>query len=384
MNLFERLKRSRQLARLRRQVKRAPSPASYGTLAERYIAQGELETALVVAEAGLELFPNSERLAHVRIFAKKKNLSGQIRKLKQDLLRRPSPLAFTQLAQIYRELGNVDDALEIASECAERFPLNENPYLIQGEIRLERFLRDQIAKDAMLADTALRKVVRLNGHNLKAHLLLAETNYLVGSMGECRKHLRAVLQIMPTAQEVQEFLRAFDLANAMPSEEVEFEELAKFIEEAGAFANPPEAFPSLHPHTRRAREAPRAELDVESLKEQIVQLGEQIGVRNSLVLDREGEILADFSRPDSLSRRQFAELVNDVRDTADDASRRMDTGALVRAEIEGPTGNVTVVRVRNLTIAILYSDPLRTERVWEMLQDFIARNLTTSREAAHA
>jgi len=123
--LVEQLKRWRDLARLKSQVRRAPSPATYGGLAERLIALGETDEALLVAEEGLEVFPDADRLHAVQLFAKKGRLSGQIRKLREDLQRRPNPLTYAQLAQVYRELGSYDEALGIAAECAERFPLNE-------------------------------------------------------------------------------------------------------------------------------------------------------------------------------------------------------------------------------------------------------------------
>ena len=43
-----------------------------------------------------------------------------------------------------------------------------------------------------------------------------------------------------------------------------------------------------------------------------------------------------------------------------------------------------MLRVQRLTVGALYSEPLRTERVWEMLQDVTARNLTAPPEVAHA
>ena len=385
MSIGEKLKRWRDLGRLRRQTHKAPSPSAFGELAERLISLGETDDALAVAEEGLRTFPDSERLSQVKLFAKKGRLTGQLRKLRDDVVRRPSPLVYTHLAAIYRELGNQDDALQTAQECAERFPLNENPYLIQGEIRLERFVRDLIAKDAILAEQALRRVTRINGHNVRAHLMLAELYWLVGAVPACRRHLRSVLTITPTAKDVQEFVREVGAPDAADSaEDVDFEEMAKSVEENGAFAQPVERFPSLRTGAAQQSRS-RTRLDVETLKGEIAGLGTNDGVRNSIVIDKDGEVLADYTDGMGLTRKQFAELVTSVSATADDASRRMDTGALVRAEIESPTGNVTVARVRNLTIGILFTDPLRSDRVWEILQDFVARNLTTSeREGAHA
>jgi predicted regulator of Ras-like GTPase activity (Roadblock/LC7/MglB family) len=385
VSIGDRLKRWRDLARLRRQARCAPSPSAFGELAERLISLGETDAALGVAEEGLGHFPDSERLSQVRLFAKKGRLTGQLRRLRDDVVRRPTPVVFTQLAAIYRELGQHDDALQTAQDCAERFPLNENPYLIQGEIRLERFLRDFIARDAVLAEAALRRVTRINGHNVKAHLLLAELYWLVGAVSSCRRHLRSVLTITPTARDVQDFVREVGAPDAAETDAQEdFEELARSVEEQGAFVHPAERFPNLR-GTQGDAPRTRARLDVESLKTEVVELGSHQGVRNSIVLDKDGEPLADCTDGMGLTRKQFAELVTSIAATADDASKRMDTGALVRAEIESPSGNITVARVRNLTIGILYADPLRGDRVWEILQDFVARNLTTTeKEGARA
>lgn len=386
VKIGERLRKWREVSRLRRQTRNAPSPSAFGELAERLIAFGEVEEALAAAEEGLRTFPDSERLAQVRLFAKRGRLSGQLRRLREDVQRRPTPVVYSQLAALYRDLGQTDDALQTAQECAERFPLNEGPYLVQGEIRLERFLRDSIARDAILAEQALRRVTRINGHNVRAHMLLAEIYWLLGDLAACRRSLRSVLAVTPAARDVQEFIRELGNPDASPEPDAAqpLEELAQQVEETGAFARPPERFPShRQPGSPDAR--PRARLDVESLKAQIVELGSHDGVRNSIVLDKDGESLADYTDGAGLTRRQFAELVTAVSATADDASRRMDTGALVRAEIQSPSGNVTVARVRNLTIGLLYADPLRSERVWEILQDFVARNQAAAeREGASA
>jgi tetratricopeptide (TPR) repeat protein len=381
---MERLKRWRGLSRLRRQTRRAPSPAAYGELAERLIALGEVEPALRIAEEGLELFPDSERLAHVRLFAKKGRLAGEIRRLRDDLQRRPNPATYVRLAGLYRELGSHDEALAIAAECAERFPLNEAPYLVQGEIRVERFRRDLIAKDGVIAEAALTKVVRLNSHNVAAHVRLAELYWLVGMTGACRRHARHVASVAPPSRALQDFLRDLD-GTPVESEETEsFAELIETVERNGVFANDPAAFPDPDARVAADRSRPRGRVDESRSREQMAAFGDHAGVRNAVLLDRDGAVIADFTIDGSLSKGQFAELVCGIRDVADEASRRMDTGALVRADVEGPGGNVVLARARGLTIALLYRDPLRGDRAWEIVQDFVARNLAVGREEAHA
>lgn len=371
MRFVEWLRRWREVSRLRGRLRRSPSPAAFGDLAERLIAFGDAEAALRVADDGLATFPDSERLAQVRLFVKRGPLNTRLRKLRDDLARRPTPSAYERLAETYRELGSVGDALATAEECAERYPLHESPHLVQGEIRLDRFRQDLIARDAVRAEQSLGRVARINARCVKAHLLLAELHWLVGDRTTCRRHLRAVLDVTPGARDVQDFLRG--IAEGGADDDLDFAERARAVEERGSFAEAPEAFPGA-----AARPGPRtpARLDVEEFKLRMTDLAGARGVRNTIVLDRDGAILADASDGAGLTRGQFGELVATVATVSDDAGRRMDTGALVRAEVDSPSGHVTVARVRHLTVGILYGDPLRPEPVWEALQDAVARSLT--------
>ncbi len=379
MRLLERLRRHREITRLRAEVRRTPAPAAFGALAERLLAHGRLDEALAAAEEGLRLFPDADRLAHVRSFVKRKTLAGSIRRLRGELGRRPSPVAYVHLAEIYRELGSEDEALETATQCAERFPLNEAPYLIEGEIRLERFLRDRIAKDGELAEAALRRATRINAHSIKGALLLAELYHLVGAVGACREQLGVVLAANPAAPGVQEFLDGLDAAGG-DAPEPDFYDLVRAVESEGEFARDPAAFPAAI--GAGPRRPARRRVDVDGVADAVVRLGIEDGMRNSVVLDADGVVIAQQGTPLGLAPDAFAELVRRLRAIADDASRRMDTGALVRAEIDGPSGSVTVMRLRSLTVGALYSEPLRADRVWEMLQDCSAPHVTPVREEA--
>jgi tetratricopeptide (TPR) repeat protein len=382
--IVERLKRWRGLARLRRAVDRSPTPASFADLAERQIALGEIDEALRTAEEGLELYPESDRLVHVRAYAKKGRLSGQIRGLKDDVARRPTPLAYAQLAQLYRELGGHDEALAIAAECSARFPLNEAGYVVQGEIRAERFRRDLVARDAVIAEEALTKVVRLNPQNAAARLLLAELHWLVGDAAGCREHLGQALAISPTAADAAKFLADLEEPHAAAgASAAPFDSLAQVVEENRAFAGDPSRFPA---STERASKSAssRSRFDAEGVKRAMEALGEREGVKNAVLLDKDGASVAEFAREGGLAPAGFIELVTGVRDVADDASRRMDTGALVRVEIEGPGGNVAVALSRGFTVAILYAAPLRVERALEFLQDLVARTPASAHGEARA
>jgi tetratricopeptide (TPR) repeat protein len=383
--IVERLKRRFVLARLRRAAARSPSPSTYGALAERQIALGDVGDALRTAQDGLDRFPDSERLAHVCVYAKKGRLSGEIRRLRDEIARRATPLAYAQLAELYRELGSDVEALAIAAECAARFPLNEAGYVVQGEIRAERFRRDLVARDAAIADEALTKVVRLNPQNVAALLVLAEIRWLIGDAAGCRGRLREALAIAPAAHDVRTFLEELDAARCAEDEAIgAFDSLAETVEANRAFANDPSRFPAASERDTTGAEPSRAKCDAAGVRRTMAALEGSDGAKNAVLLDRDGGPLAEFAGKDGLAPARFVEMVKGVRDVADDASRRMDAGALVRVEIEGPCGNVTVVRSRELTAALLFTAPLRAERAGEVLRLLVARAPNGARRALRA
>jgi hypothetical protein len=388
LRLIERWKRYREVRRLRAAVRASPSPRSFGALAERYVAHDRLRDALAVAEKGLHRFPDSERLQQVRSFALRKSLSGRIRRLRAEIERRPTPFAYTRLAEIHRELGDDDEALDLATTCTQQFPLNAQPLLVEGEIRVERFLRDVVAQDGILAATALRRVLTLNGASVKAHVLLAELYHLVGAVADCRRHLHVVLAERGEEHDVRAFVASLgdgawdaDLEELTPDA---FETLARAVEESGEFVGDPATFPAIVQHGPASRRIRALAIDLDGLSRDVARAGRSLGMRNTVLLDRDGRVLAEHCDDGGMAREDFAHVVRQLRSTADDTSRRMDAGALVRTELEGPAGDLTVMRVQRLTVGALYSEPLRAARVWELLQDLTARNLSPRPEVAHA
>ncbi len=335
-----------------------------------------------MAESGLAVFPSNERLERVRTFAKKQELSGRLRHLKQETRLRPSPEAYTELATIYRDLGDDGAAMETAAICAKRYPRHEGPHLITGQLRLDRFVRDKVAKDVVLAHEALERVLTIDKHSTRASLMLAEIHYLVGDMRRCREHLQQVVALMPSARHVHAFLRAGE-GRTRDDSDPGLRSLAERVEQRGEFANPVSGFP----RTGESGGGPAArklKLDTSGLRAQLGALGNERGIANVIVMDREGDVLADHAGASGMDREDFCELVASIGETSDDASRRMDIGTLVRAEIVGPGANLTVARLRSLTVAVLYNEPLKPDEVWTRVQDFVARNLTAGGDTAGA
>jgi tetratricopeptide (TPR) repeat protein len=396
VSVFSTLFRFGELGRLRKAAKKRPTPETLGALAERYIALGKLEDASRVAEAGLARFPASERLRKVSTYAKKSRRKAQIAKLRAEMKERPTPSVYSQLADIQRELGNHEDALAICHQCIERFPLNENPYLIIGEIRLTRFISDRIGHDGVEAEQQLQRVVKLNGQNLKAHLLLGQLYFLIGALEPMRDHLEICLAISPGIPEFEDFLRHAEagrfLSGSAHVEEDDFlddeegltvDELIRSVEVERAFRNPPDAFPK-NRLINTGNPTAKAVLDVEGLRANLGRIGAGDGIRNAVILDRDGEHLADLSDPDSLTRKQFSELVSEIVSTSEDASRRMDVGSFQWCTVEGNFGGVTISRVKNISLGMKFDPGVRPERAHRMLEGFASQNLTAEPEVTRA
>ncbi len=393
MSILNKVKQMRELNRLKKAAQQSPSPATLGTLAERYIAFGRTEDAYATAQRGLAMFPTSERLSAISTFAKKQRLQAQLTRLRRDIAERPNPTVYTQLASIYRELGNFDKALEICEQCLERFPLNENPYLIIGEVRLARFFQDLIAHDGLEAMKQLRRVSKLNSQNVKAPLLLARLYWAVGALNPMMEELRKVLALAPNHREISRFLREVeanppDRPRLLDPEdedigELPVSELIREVEARGSLANPLEQFPLRDETAPPAVPRGGTHIDEERLRRALVELGKRPEVRNAVIVDRDGEPFAEYADMESLTRKQFAGLVTEVMRTAEETTRRMDMGSFYWCTVEGDFGGISLSRIRTAALAIKY-DSLKPREAHGLLEEFAARNLSPVQEVAGA
>ena len=379
VKLLDRLKRVQEVAALRRRARRNPSPPAYAALCDRCVAVGRLDTALEAAEEGLRRFPDSDRLQQVRTFVLRKQNGSEIRRLRQIVSRRPTEGAFTELVELYRSLGGDEDALAVARRAVEQFPRCERAHVLAAEIRLERFLVGRVAQDAVEADSALAAVLALNPNHVKAHVLSAQLRHLLGDVADVRRHVQTTLAAMPGADVLVAFVNGLpDDYEAQPRNAAR---LARSVEREDAFARPPHEFPALPGYTAPLDGVDTVEADVENLARAVVELAELPGVLNAALVDSEGTPVAESSsssprRPrEPLTPAAFASVTHSVELLADAATKRLDLGRLVCAEIEGHDGNLTVVRVGDVSGALFWSDPMRAEQASAVLAECRARHL---------
>jgi predicted regulator of Ras-like GTPase activity (Roadblock/LC7/MglB family) len=165
--------------------------------------------------------------------------------------------------------------------------------------------------------------------------------------------------------------------------EATVDDLIRRVEQLGEFRDRPEDCPAFRLLPQTAGTA-AARLDMENLKQNLREIGGRSGVDNAVILDRDGEPLADCSETDSLTRKQFSELVQEILKTSEDTSRRMDVGTFHWCTVEGAFGGITIAKVKSVSIGMKYDGQIRPERAHVMLQEFAARNFTAQPEVASA
>ena len=161
------------------------------------------------------------------------------------------------------------------------------------------------------------------------------------------------------------------------------DELIRGTEVSRTFCNAPELFPRDKLITATGPAA-QAYLDVEGLRSNLGRIGTGEGIQNAVILDRDGELLADLSDPESLTRKQFSELTSEIVATAEDSSRRMDVGSFQWCTIEGNFGGITINRVKSISLGMKYDHTVKPERAHRMLEGFASRNLTADPEVSRA
>ncbi|MHC4922672.1 MAG: tetratricopeptide repeat protein [Planctomycetota bacterium] len=353
--------------RLRKEATDNPSPETIVALAQKLIEVEKLEEALSVAEKGLQTFAGSGKIKDTLHFIKKRRSADLMRGLHQELKVKPSANVYAQLAQVYTDLDDTEQALDLLDQCVEEFPDAELAFFMLGQIRMEHFLREAIAYDGMHAWEALEKVHKINPKNSKARQLLAQFYYALGANALSVQLLQEEHEQSPTAMDIKDFLD--DMGDPPPlSKGVTIESLIERAEDEGALPNSLKGFPRVSASMVKSTTAP-PKLNPSAAQSKIKELSEVGGMRNVIVLDRDGGALASSPGTDNaLNSDAFRDLVTEVCQVAGDSCRAMDIGSMTRGGVYFPDGGLAFHRQRGLVFAALFQDPLKHDKVANLLR----------------
>jgi len=326
LKIVRRFQRRREIHKIAQSVSDRPTPRKYEGLCERLLATRGAEAAVGAITEARKLFPWSERLealhSKIRIAASR----DEIARLQADAERAPSPEAYGRLAEALRKVGEDDEAIRYCRLSASSFPSNENAFLVEGRIRMEKLRRTGLVRDGMLAVENLERAISLNTDNTKARRLLADLYLEIGARSRARPHLEYL------ASEIG-FQEAIDRL-ASDDGTTENADLSELFRRAKRTPSPGSA-PSREPVLGRLVEELRATQGVH----EIVTLGFVEG--EAPEIERTDGVSAELRAVSALIARQ-----------AQGSLVEMDMGNLRYGELTGSWGTVLLFRLDETGIAM--------------------------------
>jgi tetratricopeptide (TPR) repeat protein len=121
---------------------------------------------------------------------------GAIRRLEERLARDPNSLAFAALADAYRKVGRVSEAIALCRDGLGRIP-----HYTTARLVLAKSLIDQGDEPAALAE--LHTVVAGAPRDAEAHRLIGDIHRRAGQIDEAVAHLERALRLDPADREAR-------------------------------------------------------------------------------------------------------------------------------------------------------------------------------------
>jgi tetratricopeptide (TPR) repeat protein len=324
-----------------------------------------IDHTLRVADEGLSLFPKSEELRKLRQFARKTQLNREIKRLRAKLNKGPNPALYKEIADHYLELGDFGAVHGIAEECIRRFPKEEGAYLVLAKARLTNFYRDVSARDGLEAVRNLEKVVELDPKNVKAHRLLGEVYYRIGSVHTAVKHMETVQSILPGDREAEALIREAKTRKHVIGT---LEELFHKLEARGSLPNSPVSAERAHTHVA-------CEEAIGGIRDSLAQLVDMPGVVKACYIKGSKAMVKGEIRD---GKDVFMRVVRVVTKAARRVCRRMDLGTFSKGTIDGDFGHICVCSFGEVVAAVLCDPGVDVNRILDELQELVAGSLYMS------
>ena len=125
---------------------------------------------------------------------------ADIKKFEDTLEKDPNSHCFAPLSELYRKVGMVDDAINIAKRGCELHPEYVGGYMALGRAFFEKGMNAECRQ-------ALEKVVRVTPDNLLAQKILGQIYIDAGDVAAAEKSLKTILAQNPDDTERSESTR---------------------------------------------------------------------------------------------------------------------------------------------------------------------------------
>jgi tetratricopeptide (TPR) repeat protein len=334
------------------------------------MAVGDEEKALEVARKAVEKFPNSEKVQTTFQNVRRLQLQAEITEINKVLRRGPSKSHYERLAVIYHaELGNRTKAFETAIEGLEKFPQSDGLHLISGQIRMERFHQDFLAKDFTDAVRHFEKAASINPNNYRSLMGLARLYAEAGAYYKAKPILDDhVLPANPSDRNAQSLLKNLSaiLDRAVPS----LDDALAEIEARHAFTPEGEEIRRIfEPVSAASSSAPQ--VDPSRLDAFLVGFESMNGYKCSAVLSRDGNCVAAHTRG-MIPKDHFTRFLQDIYQCSEEASHKMDIGTFVSGEMDTSVGRVGMAEWKGVIVGILADQSARKEDLSAAVEKFVS------------
>ncbi len=133
--------------------------------------------------------------------------ASTVEKYQLMLEKDPNSQVFAPLAEAYREMGMLNEALKVVTAGVQR-----HPQFVGGLVTYARILRDVGELDQALG--ALKKATSMSAENLLAHQLLAEIHLAKKNPKEALKSFKMVLFLNPQSKTAQKAVQKLESLTA--------------------------------------------------------------------------------------------------------------------------------------------------------------------------
>ncbi|MHC4932189.1 MAG: tetratricopeptide repeat protein [Planctomycetota bacterium] len=339
--------------------------------AERLVAAGRHEEALQVAERGLKRFPTATRLRSVIQYIRRAGANKRLLQLKRILDERKDERAYCELISLHLDLGNKDNALEVASRYAEEFPDASEAHINLGKVYLARYFGELFARDAWTAVECFHRSLELNPDSIQAHTLLGLLYFSIGAPRHCTNELSEVLRLDPTNNRISDF-RA-DLGNSVgPEGEEDIEYLLDHAEDNQEIPNDPTVYPG---GRRFAFEHRGGAISPKLFAAAAAGIGRRLRIEQLAAVGAGGRPLAVAGE----NKENFVRLACRLDGVSRRAGRHMNFGTMRGFMVEGKFGRIVLVPAGNCAVAARAPRSVSTDRIAEGLEMVI----TASRAEEH-
>lgn len=351
----------RKLKEYEEAVKKNPSPLTYMNLVKYLQSKGNEVKAVAVLEKAVKELPDSDQLFAMYFPYLKNKLQPEIKKLREVIETRPNVVAFSQLAEIYKDLREEDEAFRLCREAIKLFANDDSPYLIIGEIRLRRFYQDLLARDGKLAKENLEKAFEINPKNYRALLVLAKFYLQIGAVTKAKRRLKDILLFAPEDENIKGFLETA-MGMEKPAHE-DMDVLLQTVEQKGALFHTLEG-------TRNV--ASKVVPSPEVFQDPLNTLRTVPTILCMLVCDEEANLLAHYAQ-DEVDFSSFYEIASCIYLAVNESSKQMDIGKFQHNQIEGSFGSIHIVAIETIVYIAFGAPNVKAKQVYREVTRFISK-----------